>query len=283
MTTRREFLAGSGALALSACAGSENRSGSPQAAATAPERPAIVLVHGAWHGGWCWRAVSDQLSASGFRVVTPTLTGLGERSHLRPVGDIGLATHIEDILNVIHFEELNNVTLVGHSYAGLVISGVASRASDKIRAMVYLDAIVPNDDGCLIDPFNEMTDEQVSAQLNPVKMTKPGWLDLPTLGFLGLAPDHPKADWLLKQMTPHPVQTLVDRVDLDEERLESISKLYILCTEPIIPGSHHERYRSTARNSSSWRFEEMATGHEAMITEPEKLADRLAAFARKPA
>src|SRR6516225_6895333 len=110
----------------------------------------FVLVHGAWHGGWCWRRVADRLRASGHLVFTPTLTGLGERSHLlRP--DLDLDVHIADVINVIKWERLSDVVLCGHSYGGFVISGVAERAADLIRSIVFLDAFLPNSGDAIED------------------------------------------------------------------------------------------------------------------------------------
>jgi len=101
-------------------------------------------VHGAWHGGWCWRRVADRLQRAGQRVFAPTLTGVGERRHLLRA-EVDLETHIQDILGVLEAEELENVVLVGHSYAGLVISGVAARAPKRLRRLVYLDALLVED------------------------------------------------------------------------------------------------------------------------------------------
>src|SRR3954454_14928765 len=110
----------------------------------------FVLIAGAWQGGWCWQRVSPRLRAAGHEVYTPTLTGLGERVHLvRP--DVTLETHVTDILNVLRFEDLGDVTLVGHSYGGMVITGVADRAPDRVSRLVYLDALVPNDGESLHD------------------------------------------------------------------------------------------------------------------------------------
>ena len=110
----------------------------------------FVLVHGAWHGGWCWKRVRPLLESRGHLVFTPTLTGLGERSHLL-ARETGLETHIADVVNVIRWEELSEVVLCGHSYGGMVISGVADRVPDRIRSLVYLDAFVPSDGQSLFD------------------------------------------------------------------------------------------------------------------------------------
>lgn len=110
----------------------------------------FVLVHGAWSGGWCYHKVAARLRAQGHSVFTPTLTGQGERAHLR-AGNVNLSLHIEDILNVIHYEGLRGIILAGHSYGGMVITGVADRAADQIGALAYLDAFLPEDGQSLFD------------------------------------------------------------------------------------------------------------------------------------
>jgi len=109
-----------------------------------------VLVHGAWHGGWCWKKVAPALRAAGHVVYTPTLTGLGERAHLANPA-IDLATHVADVVNLLEAEELDKVVLVGHSYGGMVVTGVADRAADRIGRLVYLDAANPKDGQSLVD------------------------------------------------------------------------------------------------------------------------------------
>src|ERR1700683_2177449 len=115
----------------------------PEAQAETKPRT-FVLVHGAWHGGWCWRRVADRLSAKGHYVVAPTLSGVGERSHLPP-DVINLTTQINDVVGEIKWKDLDNIVLVGHSYGGMVITGVAEQMRDRIAAMVYLDAFQPAD------------------------------------------------------------------------------------------------------------------------------------------
>src|SRR5258705_1716413 len=109
-----------------------------------------VLVHGAWHGGWCWKRVAPALRAAGHEVYTPTLTGLGERAHLANPA-IDLATHISDVVNLLEAEELNEVVLLGHSYGGMVVTGVADRAPARLRRVIYLDAFLPEDGKSLLD------------------------------------------------------------------------------------------------------------------------------------
>ena len=111
---------------------------------TTSARKTFVLVHGAWHGAWCWRRVSDLLEGKGHKVFTPTLTGLGERSHLLRQG-IDVSTHVTDVVNLMKWERLSDVVLCGHSYGGMVVSGVAEQMADKIGSIVFLDAFVPDD------------------------------------------------------------------------------------------------------------------------------------------
>src|SRR4029079_17389554 len=110
--------------------------------AMATDRNTFVLVHGAWHGGWCWRRVADRLEAQGHKVFSPTLPGLGERNHLMRAG-INVSTHVTDVVNLIKWEGLSGIVLCGHSYGGLVVSGAAEQAAAVIGSIVFLDAFVP--------------------------------------------------------------------------------------------------------------------------------------------
>ena len=120
----------------------------------------FVLVHGAWHGGWCWRRVGNLLERRGHKVFAPTLTGLGERSHLLSK-EVDLDTHITDVVNLIRWEELTDIVLVGHSYGGFVISGVAERAEPAIAAIVFLDAFVPEHGDSMASHGTPATRERV--------------------------------------------------------------------------------------------------------------------------
>ncbi len=137
-----------------------------------------VLVHGACHGGWCWRRVAELLRAAGHEVFAPTLTGLGDRAHLAHRG-IDLDTHIQDVAAVLTYEELREVVLVGHSYAGLVITGVAERAANRLAQLVYLDAAVPRDGEAGLDlfaPEEVAAMRAVKAALDPTGTLNPNAL-----------------------------------------------------------------------------------------------------------
>src|SRR5690349_8803127 len=160
----------------------------------------FVLVHGAWHGGWCWRKVVPILRAAGHEVYTPTLTGLGERAHLVSP-DIGLSTHIEDIIGVLEYEELQKVVLVGHSLAGGIISGVADRAANRIAHLVYLDASVLRDGECDLDCVRPQEREWLETK---VRM-EGGWLVAPPkmIHPFGVT-DEADAAWVNSKLTSHP-------------------------------------------------------------------------------
>ena len=131
----------------------------------------FVLVHGAWHGSWCWKHVRKRLQHAGHDVFTPTLTGVGERCHLASP-NVNLSTHIADILSLIQWEELSRIILCGHSYGGFVISGVADRIPDRIRALVYLDAFVPEDGECL---FDLVSPEMAAGMRRQAATSGDGW------------------------------------------------------------------------------------------------------------
>ena len=271
--TRRNFLTGSASMlgfsALASCA-NKDLNASEENVVRAAAAPTYVLVHGAWHGGWCWREVRDLLRDAGATVYTPTLTGLGERQHLTAMHKVGLQTHIQDVVKLIEFEELENVILVGHSYAGMVITGVADVIGDKLSELIYLDALVPVNGGSLIDLDNAMSDQQVEAIIASIDASPPEMLPVATLAFLGVDSDHPKAEWLLRRLTPHPIKTIADRLSFTQADHEKIKKTYIFCTEQEKSTQDQARLAALVRQPN-WNYLEIESGHDAMVTEPEKL------------
>ena len=168
----------------------------------------FLLVHGAWHGGWCWKPTEEFLRAMGHETHAPTLTGLGERSHLAHPG-INPDLHVQDILNVIRWRELDDLILVGHSYGGMVITGIASEVPEKINKLVYLDAVAPEESG-----------QSVFARANPDRLAKfeaqtadGGFLVEPDL-FDAWTDEPSLKDWLVKMCTPHPIGCFRDGVTL---------------------------------------------------------------------
>jgi|HubBroStandDraft_1064217.scaffolds.fasta_scaffold166031_1 pimeloyl-ACP methyl ester carboxylesterase len=168
----------------------------------------FVLVHGAWHGGWCYRQVAKMLRAAGHDVFTPTMTGLGERSHLlRP--DIDLDTHIVDILNVIKWEELRDVVLCGHSYGGVVVTGVADRIPDLVKAVVYLDAFVPEDGDTVM---GYLSTERQAKILQDAAVYGGIAVAAPAPEFYGV--NQGDIEWVRRNLTPHPMGSLQQAIRL---------------------------------------------------------------------
>jgi pimeloyl-ACP methyl ester carboxylesterase len=226
----------------------------------------FVLVHGAFHGGWCWRDVAASLRAAGHAVFTPTLTGLGERSHLAAPA-VDLSTHVHDVAQVIEWEGLQSVVLVGHSYGGMVITGVADRLADRLAALVYLDALVPENGDCVLDL---QPPERRAAILEEVAANG-GWLWPPrTAEFYGVR-DPAKQAGVDGKCTPQPFHTLFERRRMDGPPAGKVArKLFILCPDPPLP--YMRRFYDMASSTPAWQAMELATGHDAMVTEPETLA-----------
>jgi pimeloyl-ACP methyl ester carboxylesterase len=228
-----------------------------------------LLVHGAWHGGWCWKRVARLLRAAGHEVFTPTLTGLGERAHLIDA-NIGLDTHVQDVLGVLECEDLRGVVLVGHSYAGMVISGVAEAAAGRLAHLVYLDAFVPEDGQSLAD-FQRP--ETLTMFLERTRTEGEGYKlpSFPAVEF-GITNEEDLA-WVGQRLTPHPMKTKLDTVRIANPKAADIPRTYIYCNNPAI--GPFGQFADRLRGNKSWRYRELATGHDAMITEPEHLADLL--------
>ena len=190
----------------------------------------FVLVHGAWHGGWCWRRVADRLRASGHLVFTPTLTGLGERSHLlRP--DLDLDVHIADVINVIKWERLSDVVLCGHSYGGFVISGVAERAADLIRSIVFLDAFLPNNGDAIEDITGPAVKDAIRAA---VKGGDPGVPPRPAAAF---GVNEADRAWVDALCVPQPIGTFTSPIRLTGARDRIARKTYIRAKSYANPAS----------------------------------------------
>jgi pimeloyl-ACP methyl ester carboxylesterase len=235
----------------------------------------FVLVHGAFHGGWCWRDVTAELRAAGHEVFAPTLTGLGERSHLASPA-VDLSMHIRDVANLIEWEDLREVVLVGHSYGGMVITGVADRLADRLAALVYLDALVPQDRQCVLD----LQPPERRASILEEVAANGGWFwPCRTAAFYGV-PDPARQAWVDGKCTPQPFHTLFERLRLGSPAGGKVSrKLYILCAAPPLP--YLRKFYDGAVVSPGWEARELATGHDAMITQPLILAGLLAEWAAR--
>lgn len=219
------------------------------------------LVHGTTAGGWVWRDVTPILKAAGHEVYTPTLTGLGERVHLLS-RDVGLDTHIMDVVNVLIYEDLNDVILVGHSYGGMVITGVADKVPERLSHLVYFDAHVPQDGESLLDlNSNRRGSEQ------RVQTQGDGWLVPVSRG-----PNDPPS-----KNTPHPYKTWADPVQLEHKKEHSIPCTYVRFTADKQPGSHFERAMQISWQRVQdwgWRLYEIDTVHQ-ILPDPTPKADVL--------
>lgn len=245
--------------------------GLPSGAIAAPPKrqKTYLLVHGAWHGGWCFRDVAALLRAKGHIVHTPTLTGLGERRHLG-VNLVNLELHIEDVVQVIAFEELSDVILVGHSYAGMVITGVADRLADRISAIVYLDAYVPQRDG---DSIRKMQGSSVGDATS--SMGKDGWsVPAPPPENFGVAPRN--RERVARLCTPQPLAPMLQELRLTGRHREIANRHFVYASgwgtdgkTPFLP------FYEQLRSRPEWKTHVMPFGHDMMIDEPTATAKLL--------
>jgi pimeloyl-ACP methyl ester carboxylesterase len=226
----------------------------------------FVLVHGAWHGGWCWQRVAERLRRGGHAVFTPTLTGLGERSHLLRAG-IDLTTHVTDVVNVIKWEELSDVVLCGHSYGGMVISGVADQMSAAIRSIVFLDAFVPKNGEATQDLTSAAVVEIARAAMARGEITMP---PRPAEAFGVNAADRA---WVDRLCVGQPIGTFTEKLALAGARDRIARKSYIRAASYANPG--FDRALAAARSDPSWRTYEVSCGHDVMIDAPDRLTEIL--------
>lgn len=233
----------------------------------------IVLVHGAWHGGWCWEKLAEVMRKDNVMLHMPTLSGLGERAD-ELNRRIGLQNHIEDITQYIESRNLEGILLVGHSYGGMVITGVADRMKDRIGHIVYLDAALPRHNESMISYAGDQSAEQINAATQQLAKLAPDGIamqPLPAAAF-GIAPDHQHHDWVQSRLTPHPFKTWTDRIELANGGPQHIPRSYILCTAPLLENTGFAEIAAMARNCAGWTFHELQTGHDAMVTAPSELA-----------
>ncbi len=231
-----------------------------------------MLVHGAWHGGWCWRDVRSQLEAQGHRVFTPTLTGLAERSHLLSE-EIDLNTHIKDITSLIDYYDLKDILLVGHSYGGMVITGVADAMKDRIGEIIYLDAALPDDGETMITQGPERSPAIIEQTREALAALAPDGIAMAAFPpeFLGIAKDHPSYGWVAEKLTPHPLKTWLDPIVLKNGGSTGIRRRYIHCTAPVLPNSSFPYHAQQVQADPSWIYHALSTGHDAMVTVPDEL------------
>lgn len=221
----------------------------------------FVLVHGAWHGAWCWKRILPGLWQAGHRAFAVTLTGVGERKHLLDAG-VTLATHVEDVVNVLEAEELNGAILVGHSYGGMVVTGAADRVRDRIGHLVYLDAVIP-DPG---ESWSSRHTAQTQAQRRDV-IAQQGLLPAADPVVFGLQGED--YDWVARRQTPQPGGVYDSPLHFDAGRVFSLPKTFIDCTDPALPTI--DAFRKRVRSEPGWQVVELRTGHDPMISAPGEL------------
>lgn len=254
------------ALAATAPAALAARTAAAQAPAGAKT---YVLVHGAYGGGWIWRDVAEGLRRAGHRVWTPTQTGLGERAHLLS-RQITADTHIEDVAGVLETDELHDVILVGHSYGGVAVTGVADRMADRVRHVVYLDALIPENGERVFDilPAGMADGRRRTA------VEQGGGVALPVPGADAFPiPAGPAKDWFMRRLRPHPIGTYESVVRLGKPAGAGLPVTYVSYTGPALASIEPSRQR--ARNKAGWRFLEMPVPHDVEIPNPEKVVELL--------
>jgi pimeloyl-ACP methyl ester carboxylesterase len=230
-----------------------------------------VLVHGGGHGGWCYQRVARLLRAAGHEVHAPSLTGLGERSHLVSP-QVDLDTHILDVTALVHYEDLRDVILVGHSYGGMVITGAADRAADRIGRLVYLDAANPKDGQSL----ETLTGKHITWTRQFGKVVDGVELVLlpetSDVGALYGVTDPADAAWMAQRLTPHPWRCFEQPLRLaNEAAYLAIPQYHIVCTSTL--ATRDPELMAQAR--AAGRLWDIDTGHDLMITEPRAVADAL--------
>ncbi len=225
----------------------------------------FVLVHGAWHGAWCWQRVAAMLRRHGHDVYAPTLTGLCERSHLlTPAIDVD--THILDIVNEMKWQALKNVVLVGHSYGGMVISGVAEKMEKAIASFVMLDAFMPEDGQSVIDIWPAPMREGLLAKVREGATSVP-----PRAAALFNVNDKDRA-WVDAQCTPQPIKTFLQKLTLTGARERIAKKTYIRAAAYANP--YFDAGLASAR-AKTWRTYEVPCGHDVMLDMPDRLTEIL--------
>ena len=234
----------------------------------------FVLVHGGGHGGWCYQPVARLLRGAGHEVYTPTLTGLGERAHLLSA-DIDLDFHIDDVLALLRYEGLSDVVLVGHSYGGMVITGVADRVPERVGRLVFLDAANPSNGESLVDVAGPMmrAARAQSRVIDGIELVL--FPDGDEVRYYGVT-DPDAYAWMVERLTPHPWKCFEQPLVLhNEAATAAIPQYHVVCTATL--ATRDRALMDQAR--AAGRLWDVDTGHDLMITEPQAVADVLTEIA----
>lgn len=245
----------------------------PDARAASPARRSIVLVHGMFGGGWVWKYVAPLLQARGYEVYTPTLTGVGDRSHLLS-HEVTLDVHVEDVMNMIEMLELNDFALVGHSYGGMVVTSVSDKLRERIRHLIYLDALIPeNGENAFALLPTGMADERRAA----VKHFGAGIaFPVPDHSTVPL-PEGEAKNWFMRHLRPHPVSTYDTPVRLARPAGAGLSVTYVAHEKPALASIGPSRQRARAKNG--WQYLSRPIPHDAEVAYPGLVADIIATHA----
>jgi pimeloyl-ACP methyl ester carboxylesterase len=267
LRTRRTVIGGIGAgmagAALAATPALVQAQAQAEAQAT---RKTFVLVHGSSAGGWCYRRVADLLERRGHKVFAPTFTGLGERSHLMS-GTITLDTHIADVVNVIRWENLESFVLVGHSYGGWIISGVAEQIEKRISSIVFLDAFMPENGQRVLDTNSPRSRAEIEDAMKRAEVSRPA--PHPSVWKV----NEPDQAWVAEKFTAQPIGVAFTPIRLTGARERIAKKTYVRAKGYDNP--NFERAYAKVKTDPSWRTFEMPCGHEVMIDMPERTAEIL--------
>lgn len=240
-----------------------------------------VLVHGAWHGGWCWRNVVAALTAAGHRAHAVTLTGLGERSHLMSAS-ITLETHIADVIAAIEAEEMDRVVLAVHSYAGMIGTALADRLPHRLAHLVYVDAVVPRPGESWSSTHAAATRE---GRLAAARTTPDFSFPPPDPAVFGLT--GAELEWVRRRQTPHPGHTYEATLDFDPTRVAALPRTFVNCVQPAL--ATIDAIRPRLKDPQFWNgawlggggveIVELPTGHDPMVSSPGVLAQLLVGLA----
>ncbi len=237
---------------------------------------AFVLVHGAWHGGWCWKKVAPLLRRGGADVYSPTLTGMGERAHLAAILSpeaIDLDLHQQDVVQLLEYEDLSEVVLVGHAYAGMVITGVAELCPQRLKHLVYINAVVPGDGESMVDQVGAVRGPEFVAWVRGHIDGKDGFLPPPAspgeVGRRWGITDDADLAWVSSKVTPQPAASFAQPVRLGDPRAKLLPRSFVIGSE-----AGFEPMEGRAK-AAGWGIYHIDSGHDSMITNPEELADIL--------
>ena len=232
----------------------------------------FVFAHGSWHGGWCWQRVADRLRARGARAFTPSYTGMGDRAHLLNK-DITIETFVRDVIEVLQTEELSNVVLVGHSFGGVPITGVADRMPEKLRHLVYLDSVVIESGQTAFSLYPPKEVEERIAASNKANggLAVPNPKTLPpSWGFTEGTADYA---WVMRRLTPTPLGAYTSALNLHAPVGNGLPKTYIRCEKPENPTLASSR--AIVKSSAGWNWIDFPGPHDCMITQPDELVKLL--------